>query len=414
MTRINLEMNISKGINFFESQRTMRNGTCTIHNLVIDPRDIDLSIAVNSLANNYHWADCTVRGLVPYEDWMKEYFEETSRLFRAKSVKDYAKDNPKAICVSEANGNLFWNLGSFVFSNGNLFQHYREKFHGKQVALVHAQNGHYEIGAIDFNQGNPFKRIDYAVSGIPIITNGIQSQFFEPHQLTGRLLIAEFFGDMSQLLNTAMCVPLNRHLFYSLSQVEPEEVNLKKMSDLSRKVFEKDIKNKLSKYQGLSSGVLYSAMHGEPIRVRLDNFESEQINQNLNRFGYENNPKLQSIGDYCIDNKFLNIRLLRATFGHGLTSICKDGIVLFTKVYTDETRKGGYIEDMAEVVTESASDLGLIVKDTLVTSNGGDLRIYMPNSSRGFLSHSNSGMPLSYKGDINYGISSAFLIRGKN
>ena len=410
MTRRNLETNI----NIFENERKVRNGTCTIHSLVIDPRNMDLSVAVNSLGNNYNWADSTVRGLVSYEEWMKEYFEETAKIFRRKSVKDYAKESQEVVVVTEANGNLFWNLGNFVFSKGNLFKHYREKICRKHAALIHKSSGSYEINSIDFDKKNPFNEIDYAVSGIPIITAGEKSEFFKPHPLTGSILIAEFFGDLSQLLNTAMCVPVNNHLFYSLSQIEPEEVSLGKMSSLSKRVFEKDMKNKLSRFEGQNCQVLYSAMNGEPIRVKINGFEPELIEKRLKQFGYTKSPRLEYIGTYKIDNKFLNIRLLRSTFGHGLTSICEDGRILLTKVYTDDSRKGGYVEDMADIAVEEASQLGLTIKDTLITSNGGDLRVYMPNSKIGFISHSASGMPLSYKGGEDYGITSSFLINSKS
>lgn len=396
------------GIELFETEITMRKGMSIVHNIIIDSNDMDLALLVNSKVADYHWADATVRGLVPFEDWMKEYFEETDRTFRAMTVVDYADQIPSAMMVTEANGNLFWNLGNWVFSNRTLYQHYREVLHGKHTAFVHHHSMGNQIESIDFDKENPFEGIEMAVSGIQIISGGKMIGLFNKHPITNRLLVSDFYGDISHLVNTVMCVPISKHLFYSLSTIEPEQVDIEKMSPLARKVFDHDIKSKLSKYTQLECPALEKAIEGEPICVKVN--DAVRVAHNLDRFGYREEPNLRSRGDYRLEEDKLTVRLLRSTFGHSMISTCNDGVVLLTKVYTDNSRKGGFVEDMAEVILETSTKLGLNVRDTVITSNGSDLRIYQLGQNPHLLSHSKSGIHLTYRGDANYGITSAFAI----
>jgi hypothetical protein len=396
------------GIDLFETEITMRKGMAIVHNMIIYSDVVNLALLVNSEVAEYNWADATVRGLIPFESWMEEYFEETNKVFRAMSVVDYANQLPSAKIVTEANGNLFWNLGNWVFSNETTFQHYREVLQGKHTAFVQHHSRGCQIETIDFDKEHPFEEIEMAVSGIQIISGGKRIGLLEQHPTTERLLVSDFYGDISHLVNTAMCVPINEHLFYSLSTIEPEQVDPEKMSPLARRVFDYDILSKLSKYTQLECPTLEKAIEGEPICVKVD--DATSVSHSLERFGYRRESRLSLRGDYHLEGDKLRVRLLRTTFGHSMISTCNDGVVLLTKVYTDHSRKGGYIEDMVEVIMEASYKLGLNVRDTIIASNGGDLRIYQLGQDPHLISHSKSGIHLTYRGDANYGITSAFAI----
>jgi hypothetical protein len=104
----------------------------------------------------------------------------------------------------------------------------------------------------------------------------------------------------------------------------------------------------------------------------------------------------------------------RSTFGHSVISTTNGGKLLITKTYTDTTRKGFTVEDTAKLVLRFGELIGQDINDSIVTSNGGDLRIhYCSQDGMKCLKRSRDGVPLLFRGEENYGITSALILSGK-
>lgn len=403
----------SPGLGLYESRAYGPDGPLTVHTILIDPGIIDVTPLVNVSGQGYHWADCTVRGLVGYESWMDAYFKEVSAVFRQSSIDSYVSSfrsntvNPVEMAC-DCNGNLFWNLGHWIFSGGKLYHHYRELIKGRQTALVSGKDGKMAIRTLDFDEAIPFAGLDYAISGVGLVRGGKAVDLAGIDDSLGRLALTEFVGDFSHLISVGFNPIVNLEIFKSNIEVLEGEVDMSRMSRYSRRIFESDCRNFLSKRAGKSDVFLQYLVKGEAVCIDCGS-EFSSVRASLLAGGYREGP-LDGQGTFCLDGSLLHLRAKRSRFGHSLISLSDQGQLLLTKVYTDHSRRGLTLEDTVSVSDSIAGNLGIVISDVMVASNGGDLRIHCLNGDSVIpVSESLDGEPLLFRG-VDYGVSSALVM----
>jgi len=404
---------VNEGLGLYEHTWDLNGRMLVVHNLKVDTSLVDMHLVLNERGNGYAWGDATVRGLVEYEPWMSQYFAQTNAVFRCMSMDAYVRAlKADALLAADCNGNLFWNLGHWVYANGTLYKHYREVLKGRQVAFTVATDGRNEVRPVNFDSPNVFRDLRFAVSGIRIVSKGQPVDLLGVDTDTGRPVVSEFYGDMTHLLSTGACVPINRALFANNSEELPEDVNLSNMTDFSRRIFEKDCtRRRLAKLAATPSKFLRDAVLGQSIEIPITEVELSGIRESLRSAGYCEGL-INGPGRFFIEADRLTIALKRSTFGYSMLSTTRQGSILITKVYTDESRRGGTVEDMANIVVHSARTLGLDVTESIITSSGADLRIHLTTevTPQCMLSRSLDGTPLIYRGVEDYGVTSALVL----
>lgn len=391
--------------------------TLVFHQVVVDPSCVDLTPLVNESSHDIYWGDATVRGYVPLPFPEREvYYSQIKAKFRRFTLASYRANldhlchtplSGRILMVADANGNLFWNLGQWVFTQGVLYQHFREKLVGSHTALFMDQAENLQIGALNLDQ--PLE-VKWAISGTRIIREGRSVNLAEIDPDTQRPLLAEFYGDFNQVIQGGFSPLVSRALFRANVELYPQFTPLPRMltpiDDTTARILGRDFRGSFGKTSTLSP-LIRAAYRGEAAEFIVEK-DKDVLEEKLQKAGYRKG-KLSRRGTYQI-NPF-RIRFKRATFGHSLISTTEEGKLLLTKTYSDPfTRKGLTIEDTARLAKRSASLLGFSIKDGILTSSGGDIRIEVENK---LLKESLSGETLLFWGEEEYGITSVLIFSQK-
>ena len=404
--------NAWSGISLFEGE-IMKDTTIGFHFAMIDTESTRITPAVNSRGSGYAWGDATVRGCIDGDlgGRMGEYFGQVASVFRCSTPQDYAiahlarLPGEKIAMVTDGNGNLFWNLGPWIYTNGELHQHYRERFLGAQTALIIPEEGCPRIGALDLDRIP--EGVAHAVYGQRLINGGDRVSLLCSDKDTKRPLAAEFAGDFSHIVKLPYLASVNRRIFEANIRLLPALADMSGMSELSRLAFEQDCKNLVAKTVKLDP-LIRSMILGE--RVAFDIPEPENVAiEKLGNAGY-------SMEEYDLTSGKLRIALKRSTFGHSMVGMDYDGKTMsMLKIYTDFSRKGLMLEQVAELMLRIARAFSMNIKDGLLMSNGGDLRLgQIDGSGKVTLIDRTLNCPdLLYRGREEYGITSAFIFTEK-
>jgi hypothetical protein len=375
----------------------------TFHLAFVDLKRVAVTPLVNQAGLGYKWGDATVRG---YISGSPEYFAEVNSVFRRLTLHDYFASftaGGDKLMATDANGNLFWNLGHWIFTGGKLYRHFREVLRGGQTALIMPHDSVPLIGAVDFGRRDVFAGIRHAVFGQRLISGGQIVNILSTDKETGRPIVSEFAGDLNPLVAVPRIPSLSRQLFASSFDLLPEEVDPTGMSELARKVFEQDRPNLIAK-SGTLHPLIKSVVAGKEVAFTVE--ESEQmIRAALKSAGYGSDYSYES------GTKTLRFAFRRAGFGYSLIGLDAGRETLFIgKTYTDFSRKGLTLEETALLLRAVCGSFGAEVADALVMSGGGDLRIGLAEARAKLklISTSEEGEPLLYRGGKNYGITSAF------
>jgi len=383
------------------------------HLALVDLQRVSVNPMVNALGQDYAWGDATVRGYIKgdWDTWMKDYFDEVAAVFRRATPQRFVRQFAASLkeaqiqMVTDANGNLFWNLGHWIYLHGTLYQHYRERLHGKQTAFVQPLDTLPSIGAINLREGKSTDGIQYAVSGQRLIRGGEIVDLLSFDTETGRPLSAEFVGDFSHLVRLPFLPSLSRQIFEANVRILPGEVDLSVMSSHARIVFEQDIRNRLARTRRIRP-LIERIIRGETISIEVEEAETEVL-EALAKSDY-------SPDDYSFTGgtQTLRIAFKKSRFGHSLIGLDSERQTLFNlKVYTDFSRRGLTLEETAALLLQAAGNLGLEVADAILMSNGGDLRTGLVDetNSVALIENSVEGDDLLYRGKSEYGITSAFI-----
>jgi len=409
------------GIRIFEGKvpaRKVSGERCTLpfHLTDVDLIKTSISLSVNHLGKDYKWGDATVRGYIDQSQigWMKQYYDEVNGLLRAKTlnfhVKDFLTSNPQqnVVMATEANGNLFWNLGSWAFVDGILYQHYRERLEGKQTCLILPVGEKPRIGVLDMTNISDFFGCS-AVSGQRLMLDFKKIGILDIDPGTERYLSAEFCGDFSVVSRLPFLRSVQLAVFLSNIKTSDENATTDGMSEFSRRIFEQDIGCFLSKTSGLSD-LIKKIVLGETATLDVAEDRDEVIGAMV-RSGYR-------FDDFIFDGSThqLTARFKRSIFGHSIAGIDPSGERLLAfKIYTNNERDGLTIEKSLDSFIAAASTIGFKIKDAILMSSGGDLRIGLCKGKAPpkLLNISSDGENLLYKGGSEYGITSAFIFSRK-
>lgn len=367
----------------------------TVHAAPIQLDKLTLAPAVNALGQGYVWKDGIVRGIVP---WDQEHMIHMNQHLR-KSPREYLGEleaSESVVAILNGNGNLYWNLGHFVFVKGKLYHHFREHLCGPQTVLLQDANGCRlaTLGVDALSQ-----KVDFAVSGCRIIHQGEPVDILSIDHETGRPVISEFYGDMTHVLHGfGLGRSLARRVFTESSQLVNWE---------GRSYYAKGDR---------SSAMLADAACGHPITCVLSSDDNiGPIRDSLNRYGYSEcrwGERLTS-GTFAFHkDNVLALAYRRATLGHSVIASTTDpNVLLLINTYTNQNRKGFTLEDTARLVLQSAASLSHCVKDALVISSSGDPRIILRRSENFFCLQNNSqGELLLFKGGVDYGLTSILMV----
>jgi len=187
------------GLVLFEAELVKKGSTpngkdqsIPIHFMVVDMHELDVEPVANPLGLEYAWGDGTVRGYIDmdWQDWGSQYFSEVAGVFRAYTLDRFVQEREKSrvVAAADANGNLFWNLGHWLFSESTLFSHYREELLGPQGAFFMPFEGLPSIGALSLDSADGRENIRAAVSGQRILRDGKIVGFTQTDAQTGRPL----------------------------------------------------------------------------------------------------------------------------------------------------------------------------------------------------------------------------------
>ncbi len=394
------------GISLFEGE-IMKDSMVGFHFAMVDTERTKITPAVNSRASGYAWGDGTVRGCIDGNlgGRMDEYFGQISSLFRRSTPQDYVArhkesfPDEKIAMVTDANGNLFWNLGHWIYTDGELHQHYRERFLGPQTALIIPDCGSPEIGALELDRIPEW--VAHAVYGQQLIKGGDPVGLLCCDRDTKRPLASEFAGDFSHIVKLPYLASINRRIFEANIQMLHGLVDTAQMSELSRLASEQDCKNLVAKTNRLDP-LIRSVIRGDHVTFHVSEQEDVVV-EKLGDAGY-------SRDEYDLHQGRLWIALKRSCFGHSMIGMDYDGKTLsMLKVYTDFSRKGLMVEQVAELMLRISRAFGLNIRDGLLMSNGGDQRLGQLENGKVALIDRIGCTDLLYRGREGYGITSAFI-----
>lgn len=370
----------------------------TMHIALISLDMFSLATAVNPVGQSYVWKDEIVRGM---SKWDQQHMAHMNDFFR-KNPQQYLNeyiDVNSVVTILNGNGNLYWNLGHFVYTNGKLFHHFRERFSGPQTALVKDTSG-VRIGTVDVTSLG--KDVEFALSGCRIIRLGAPVDILSIDPETNRPVLSEFYGDLTHVLKGfRLSLSLSKHLFEDLSQVvhfsgHSYYAKAEQISDL-----------------------LMDAVCGHPITCTLSSDdEVADIHKNMKQYGYKQMSWKEHLlpGSFAIyRDRVLAIAYCRATLGHSLIASTKDPqIFLFVNTYTNSSRKGFILEDIARLVVQASASLGHCVQDALLISSSGDPRIILRKGKELVcLKRNKYGEVLLFKGGLEYGLSNILMVLKK-
>ena len=370
----------------------------TIHAALLPLERLAMVPAVNSVGQNYQWQDEIVRGMCLWDD---AHMLHMNTLLRrtAKQYLDDIDDTQDTIAVLNGNGNLFWNLGHFVYLKPVLYQHSREHLHGRHTALVQDSCG-LRLDVVDVCALS--RDVEFAVSGLRILRRGEVVDLFARDPDTGRPAVCDYYGDLTHVVHGfRLSLSLSRSLFSAASQIVDQDATIR-----------------YAKSEILNT-YIQDAVCGYPISsVLAPDEDSSSVRTSLARFGYVERSLGEPLvpGTYALgDDGLLSIAYRRGTLGHSVIASTEDpGILLLVNSYTNPSRKGFTLEDTARLVTRVASSLGQRAQDALVLSSSGDVRIVLgrKNDLR-CLEQNKRGETLLFKGGLEYGLSNALIITAK-
>jgi len=380
--------------------------------VAVDTTRVGIKPMVNVSGDGFKWGDSTVRGYADLSEysWTSRYFSQVSSVLRSRTLDDYAAEfvktsnNARVIMATEANGNLFWNIGSWVFANGALHHHFRERVNGQQTSLILHHNNSPMIGISDIP--NFLAQTNYdAVSGQRLLADGRKLCITDRDPDTRRPLVCEFVGDMSVVSKIPFLSSVQLAIFLSNIRLLEEDVDTTGMSEYSKMIFDRDAHNFLSRSNEMSA-VIRNVVNGKPISLKVTEKETV-VREAMNSVGYSDDEYI-----YDRTSQTLTAKFMRSEFGHSITGLDDTGRTLLVfKLYTNNERQGLLIEEVLDAFTHSAAEIGHELRDAILMSSGGDLRIGLCEGSLPLrlLKRSSSGSNLLYKGAESYGVTSAFI-----
>jgi hypothetical protein len=374
---------------------TRERESVTAHAALLPLDRLTLVPAVNPAGHGYGWKDGIVRGMLP---WDQEHMARMNAVFR-KSPGRYLDEagHPEAVvAILSGNGNLFWNLGHFVFTASALYHHVREHVCGRQTALLHDASG-LRLAVVEPNRLGADTR--FAVSGMRILRGGEPVDLLAADPDTGRPAVHDFYGDLTHVLHGfRLSVTLSRRLFQAASRV-----------------LHCDGREYFAKAEALGP-LLRDAVCGYPVTCPLaPGDDSEDVRASMSRFGYTERGwgERLTAGSFALHGEgLLALACRRATLGHSVIASTEDPrLILLVNTYSDPDRKGFTLEDTARVVCRVASSLGHRAQDALVLSSSGDPRIVLRHGNELVcLERNRRGETLLFKGGLGYGLSNVLLV----
>ncbi len=366
----------------------------TLHAALLPLDRLVLVPAVNPAGQGYDWQDEIVRGMVA---WDQDHMARMNALFR-RSPRQYLQEvaHEAVLGIVNGNGNLYWNLGHFVYLRPALYGHVRECQCGSQTALVQDAAG-TRLAVV--NVGQLGGDVEWAVSGLRILRAGEPVDLLALDPDTNRPAVHDFYGDLTHVLyGFRPSLSLSRHLFEAASRV-----------------LEHAWRSCYAKADALSP-FLRDAVCGYPVTCRLaPDDDPRVVRASLARFGYAERRwgERLSPGSFALrGDQLLALAYRRATLGHSVIASTEDpSLLLLVNTYTDTDRKGFTLEDTARLVRRVAASLGHRAQEALVLSSSGDPRILL-HDGRGLvcIEKDRRGEPLLFKGGLDYGLSSVLML----
>lgn len=110
-----------------------------------------------------------------------------------------------------------------------------------------------------------------------------------------------------------------------------------------------------------------NALQGNPISVRVDQFDENDVREAMGNKGYDEVREPQQRGEFSLSHNTLKVCLLEGIYPHNMIGIKENGIVLSVAMKGLSNRVGVTIQGAARIMKM------LGAKDALLIDNGGDV-----------------------------------------